>query len=358
MPPSATHHAGSAAGPTDAQQLWDAASVGDVSLVQQLSWAEDSELETRCSSSASAVSSSSSSPLHAAACAGHGACVTALLTAGAVVDTVNTAGASAFACAASRGHISVMVMLGQLGAKVEKAHEPPPRAALVSVAAQACAATGAYITSPEPGEDESSGGRLTNPPVDSIMAACEHGDLKVLQVMTHFAANVNRAYDNGDTGLHVSVENNRIDLADELLRRGALVSSKNLQGLTPLHVAVMREESSKTQQLVELLLHYHGAVTLEDGPGDGGVASVHSTAELYGNHTTAAMMHAKTSAALARRKADVAEVRRRVENGPEDVADLRDYFVETMTPVLRRYLLEPTTGERAGDLDTHPVHPV
>ena len=379
MPPllsSASHssHSGPAgpAGPaTPAQQLWDAASLGDVVRVDELSSAEDSELETLCGPvpPPPGGTRSRSTPLHAAACAGHTACALVLLSAGAIVDTENTAGATAFACAGTRGHTNTMVLLGQHGATVVKpqedeeeqqpplAGEPPltsavanrpklhvPAAQVPSSSVQALCATGASVRAvddgddgatdpePEPNRNNHSNHPFTDTPVDSIVAACENGNLRVLHVLTHFSGDVNQASAaTGNTGLHVAAENGRVDLARELLCRGARVSTQNHQGLTPLHIAVMRDEggdsNSHAQQLVELLLRYHGAVTLEDDPG-GAVPSVHSTAVASHNPRIAGMLHARTSAAQARRTAAAAEVAHRVREAPEDPAVVREYFVQ------------------------------
>ena len=372
MPLLSASHDGPVSSPeltsrTAAEQLWDAASLGHVCLVDELSSTEDSELETLCAPVPRPLGrGTASTPLHAAACAGHTACVLALLSAGAVVDTANTVGATAFACAGARSHVNTMVLLAQHGATVVKPPEPPHAAAAAEAAAAAAVAalpgaavarhtlhTGASVRPAGPTEK---GDKFTDTPVDSIVAACENGDLRVLQVLTHFSADVNRArVATGDTGLHVAAENGRVDLARELLRRGALVATQNHQGLSPLHIAVMRDEgadaNSHAQQLVELLLHYHGAVTLEDEPG-GDARSVHSTAVASHNPRVAAMLHARTSAAKAQRAADVADVARRVKEAPEDPAVVRQCFVRR---VLDTLAVHPGGAEVLG---AHAVHPV
>jgi len=370
MPLLADSHAGSTAVPgrNAAEQLWDAASLGDLPLVKKLSSTKDSELETLCGPLPRPPGEgTTSTPLHAAACAGHTVCVLALLSAGAIVDTANTAGDTAFACAGTGGHVDAMVVLAQHRATVVKPPEPPPHAAAAAAAApssaagprslglptagrpklrvsavQALCATGASLRAAdaEATEPAEQGDHSTDTPVDSIVAACEKGDLRVLQVLTHFSSDVNRAcVQTGDTGLHVAAKNGRVDLARELLRRGALVATQDHQGFTPLHIAVMREEgadsNSHTQQLVELLLHYHGAVTLEDHPGSGGAArSVHSTAVSSHNPRIAGMLHARTSAAKAQRTAAAAAVARRVRDAPEDPAAVRRYFVQKVLDTL------------------------
>jgi ankyrin repeat protein len=87
-----------------------------------------------------------------------------------------------------------------------------------------------------------------------FLACCSTGEIKTLELLLKFKANINDYDSHRNGGLHIAVGEKNKSLIEFLLKKGAKPNIKDDQGLTPLHLAVLEEDEEAC-----LLLLEHGA---------------------------------------------------------------------------------------------------
>uniref|UniRef100_A0A2C9JL37 Uncharacterized protein n=1 Tax=Biomphalaria glabrata TaxID=6526 RepID=A0A2C9JL37_BIOGL len=85
---------------------------------------------------------------------------------------------------------------------------------------------------------------------------------EVLKYLLHTGTDLNRKDDEGFTALHGAATHNKLDFAEALLKYGAIVNLKSLNGRTPLHEAV------EDVNITKLFLENQAKVNAKDKNGD------------------------------------------------------------------------------------------
>lgn len=103
-------------------------------------------------------------------------------------------------------------------------------------------------------------------PRNGLVMAVENEDLDEVKARIAMGERVNardKGYD-GNTPLHVAVENGNLEIAELLLRSGAKTGAKNFEKKTPL----MMLDSDAPPELIDLLLRYRAKVNIFDKLGN------------------------------------------------------------------------------------------
>jgi len=177
--------------------------------------------------------------------AGQAECMNALLTAGAMVDAKDADGATSLIQAAGLGDLDSVEALIASGANVNAADHSGNTPLMASILGQganfqavedALRATGA-----KSGEDEA---RL-------LRAARDGNQREVTELIQGNKVNINARRRGEDSALILALHNGHVDIAEELLRAGADVRVKGLNGRTSLMGAIRLGNLSLVAQLIE-----------------------------------------------------------------------------------------------------------
>jgi uncharacterized protein len=84
-----------------------------------------------------------------------------------------------------------------------------------------------------------------------LVEAAERGDLAAVRTLLAQKTDVNAAREDGQSALHAAVYADRLDIADALLRAGAMVSARDRYGLTPLYFASLNGSAPIIQRLLD-----------------------------------------------------------------------------------------------------------
>ncbi len=112
---------------------------------------------------------------------------------------------------------------------------------------------------------------------NKLIAAVESNDIEAVVKRIRKGDRVNakdKNYD-GNTALHVAVENGNVEIARYLLSAGAKINSKNLQKRTPL----MLLDEDATPELVNVLLGYTAKINLLDRDGNSALILIADSAD-------------------------------------------------------------------------------
>src|SRR5204863_10022779 len=84
-----------------------------------------------------------------------------------------------------------------------------------------------------------------------LVDAAERGDLAAVRSLLGQRGDVNAAREDGLTALHADVNADRLDVADALLKEGAIASAKDRYGITPMYLASLNGSAPLIQRLLE-----------------------------------------------------------------------------------------------------------
>lgn len=89
---------------------------------------------------------------------------------------------------------------------------------------------------------------------EELLSAARNGDLTKISYLVDLGANINAAYDDGSTVLHLSASNSNLSCVSYFVDHGANINAKNSAGLTPSHYAAINGSSICLSYLIA-----HGA---------------------------------------------------------------------------------------------------